>query len=215
MWNTEFYKNNWDAGNADFNFFDPNTFGMDIYDDPCTIINSNVVFKNKINEKINCLGTWCVDDSFNCVLHKTTECYNVEHIIDTNGNEFRNAKCKQIAGNMVMAYGRWNSQLGSRARKYYSDSINEKMIVYRQERVNNVRDIIIKCNPDCEITKSTQQPANDVSLDREEYLVLLTIFICLCIFIITCITYCICKYCIKKCCEPEYIQQHTFSLDEV
>ena len=168
MWNTEFYKNYWDAGNVDFNFFDPNTFGMDVYEDPCTVINSNDVFKNKINKEINCLGTWCVDDAFNCVVHKTTECYNVEHIFDTNGNDFHDAKCKQIAGNLVMAYGRWNSQLGARAKHHYTDSINEKMTVYTKERLNNVRELIIKCNPDCEITQSTTQSVNEVISDRDE-----------------------------------------------
>lgn len=113
MWHSTFYLANIDYGNDDSRFFDDSTFGLDIYTDPCASV-TNVDFRKKVNSIAVCSGRWCVNDTYNCVRYKTTECYNVEHIIDLNGGEFPKS-CNNIAGNLVMAYGRWNSQLGSRA----------------------------------------------------------------------------------------------------
>ena len=129
MWHSKFYLDNIKYNNDNYQFFDPNTFGIDIYEDPCEPI-KNINFKNKINIVSECIGLWCVNKSFNCKNHMTQECYNVEHIIDTKGMEFKDPSCKNIAGNLVMAYGRWNSQLGARAKYHYDDNMNEKNMIY-------------------------------------------------------------------------------------
>jgi len=154
MWNSNYYMETYNSNyNSNFEFYDPRTFGSDIYEDACTPITYNVEFKNVVNDALTCIGKWCIDKTFNCINHDTQNCYNVEHIIDTRGPEFIDAKCKQIAGNLVMAYGKWNSQLGSRTSikngSYYYESINEKEIIYGKDRVDSVRSLIVKCNPYC------------------------------------------------------------------
>src|ERR1700753_2039308 len=102
--NTNVYNSEWN-NNKNYNFYDPNTFGINIYSDPCTKINTNQDFRKYVDANIKCIGFWCVNNKFICGRNGNTHCYHVEHIIDINGPEF-DADSKNIAGNMVMAYGR-------------------------------------------------------------------------------------------------------------
>ena len=213
--NTLYYINNKDIGNVDYNFYDPNTFGMDIYKEPCTLIKSNSDFRNKVNKNIKCRGTWCINETYNCILHKTTECYSVEHIIDTNGEEFINSKCKQIAGNLVMSYGRWNSQLDMLSKYDYDFNIDEKTAVYSKERIGEIRNIIVKCNPDCIETSST--PNNNTYNIKDHDIITFTIV--LLIFLSLCVIFYIIKNIINICseilCRARYERQNVFSINVV
>ena len=179
MWNSNYYMENYNSNyNANSEFYDSRTFGIDIYEDACTPITDNVVFKNFVNDALTCIGKWCIDNTFNCIHRDTQNCYNVEHIIDTKGQEFTDAKCKQISGNLVMAYGKWNSQLGSRAGikngSYYYESINEKELIYGKDRVDSVRSLIIRCNPYCG-RYLTNSPTVNTNLDEQPELFDITI----------------------------------------
>lgn len=138
-------------GNTNFMFFDSFTFGINIYTDPCTPISPNTVFRSFVNSKVTCSGAWCIDGLFKC--EKTskgvpkTECYDVEHIIDKNGPEFKYCN-KNIAANMVMAWNKWNTQLGFRLD--YDSNIHEKELVYGKEMMDSVRKQIQLCNVGCE-----------------------------------------------------------------
>lgn len=124
-------------------FYDGDTFGMDIYDDPKTLIKDNQAFRKTINQRRVCHTELCIDNKFYCGRSGNLNCYHVEHIIDLNGPEYRDCKnCKNSAANRVMAYGVWNHQLGGLARNYYCDSMAEKEIVYGRHRVRAVRNIL-------------------------------------------------------------------------
>ena len=74
--------------------------------------------KNFINTLPECVGEWCNNgagaNGYKCT--NKNQCYQVEHIIDKNGvtDEYLNSCNKDIYGNLVMAYGRWNSEIGQR-----------------------------------------------------------------------------------------------------
>lgn len=145
---TTVYEENWETTkNRNYMFFDDRTFGKDIFDDPCILINNNQKYQKFINEKINCLGKWCVNQQFSC---KSKPCYEVDHIIDKNNPEYDDEECVMIAGNLVMAYSKWNSGLGGiKGKNNYKKSEHEKTIVYGEKVINDVRKIIEKCNPNC------------------------------------------------------------------
>jgi hypothetical protein len=131
-WNTQQNNNN--------SFFDTLTFGIEVFHDPCTPIPTNKKFKDFVNSNIRCTGDRCIKGKFNCIKGNNVDCYNVEHIFDKrNGSLYKN---KNIAANMVMAWGEWNQQLG---RISYTESMTEKMIIYGDyfERVKTQMDI---CN---------------------------------------------------------------------
>jgi len=76
--------------------------------------NDNSEYRKYISDSIQCQGKWCVNkalwpNGWNC---PNKQCYEVEHIIPKKNNipEFQNCNVN-IFGNLVMAYGLWNSQL--------------------------------------------------------------------------------------------------------
>ena len=145
---TKIYKNDWEKfNNADYRFYDPNTFGVNIYsgDDGCEII-TNQQFRNEINTGIDCTGMWCTDDNkFRC-LPNSLNCYHVDHIFDLHGTNFQNCEeCKNMAANRVMIYGRWNSALGGLARNNYQDSLNEKEEIFGEKIMNKVYQKLLYC----------------------------------------------------------------------
>ena len=152
MNHTQFYNDFWaNINNYNFQFYDNRTFGMD-RENPCDVINDNLKYRKLMNKEFNCTGPWCINNTFNCNSGDSRKCYNVEHIIDLNGGEFKNASCKAIAANLVMSSGIWNQQLGSLSISLiggYEANINEKKIVYSNNRVEMARNAIIKCNPEC------------------------------------------------------------------
>lgn len=137
-------------GNKDYFYFDVRTFGSDFSEEvQCKTVyeTSNQPFRNYISQRFDCDGEWC-NDGWHCTV--PMECYEVEHIIDKNGPEFTNQFCnKNVFGNLVMAYGRWNRQLGNLQNKNYKYSLNEKREIYNEERLNMARAIIERCNPGC------------------------------------------------------------------
>lgn len=193
MWNSKYYIENYNKNhNTNYEFYDNRTFGLDLYKDPCIKITDNRKFKNYINKLLPCIGKWCIDKTFNCIGSKN--CYHVEHIIDVNGKEFSNPNCKQIAGNLVMSYGKWNSQLGSRSRVNYYDSMREKEIIYGIDKVESVRSIINKCNPECDILTGLSK--NDI-YKNDIYKITVIILGGLLLFILGLLIFYCCQICKK------------------
>jgi len=149
IYSTKIYDDFWD-NNAQYDFYDPRTFGINIYKDPCTPITYNTKFRTYVSKHIKCIGKWCLNKEWKCPKNTknsnhNANCYHVEHIIDIKGPEFKdNYNAKQIAGNMVMAWGRWNAQIGS-ANKNYNVTSNEKAKVYGADMMLKVRNIIRDC----------------------------------------------------------------------
>ena len=146
--NTQFYKVTGE-NNDNRQYFDPSTFGMDIYSDPLKLMRSNNEFRKYVNYNVKCTGKWCkstvLGKKFLCDKYKT-DCYHVEHIIDIKGSEFAScSECKNIVGNMVMSYGKWNSALGGLARYHYEDAQYEKSLIYGNNRINKAKQLIEQC----------------------------------------------------------------------
>lgn len=143
VFDSEFRK----IGNRNSYFYDNNTFGSELYSDP-TVTVKNPAFRNRVNSAVPCLGEWCDNKQFTCKKHGITDCYHVEHIIDSKENElFPPAchACKNVAGNRVMAWGRWNMAIGSAAQANYRASLLEKVDVYGKNQVITAAIIIAQC----------------------------------------------------------------------
>lgn len=138
---TEFWKT---AGNADYRFYDDRTFGA-AFTDPCIRIYLNPQFRALVNAEFDCTGLWCMNGAFACPSGDSRGCYNVEHIVDTNGGEFLPNQTN-IAGNLVMAWGRWNQENGRLAARSYADAQAEKQEVYGADAVERAKDAIRSCN---------------------------------------------------------------------
>jgi len=129
--------------------YDNRTFGYNIYKNPCTVINNNKKFRNYVNNNINCIHNWCVNNKYSCKDHLDDRmCYEVEHIIDKNGPELTKY-CKNIAANMVMALGKWNKELGELTYDDYYLSKREKANVYGKDIMKEVYNKIKECNVRC------------------------------------------------------------------
>ena len=110
---------------------------------------------------IVCSGKWCNEEGgFGCQVGNSQDCYNQEHIIDLKNSdpEFGNAFEKDILGNFIMAYGRWNQELG-RLRDWESIK-NEKREIYRSEIFDKAYKNVKECH-----AKSTPQPS---SLEKDD-----------------------------------------------
>lgn len=94
---------------------------------------------------IRCTGEWCVDNGFNCP-NRDGKCYEVEHIIDLNDDctlpDTKDME-RNIFGNMIMAYGLWNRQVGQLRWKNVE---NEKRTVYGDGIVNKAIYYIMQCD---------------------------------------------------------------------
>jgi hypothetical protein len=141
IFNDEYIK----ISNANSYFYDENSYGLN-YFNKCTSFSIANKYRKYIQKNIPCTKEWCIDNEWKCVINgkKTNDCYHVEHIIEKDicGN------CnKNIAGNFIMAYGRWNTQMGNLGQKYnHSIVLNEKRIVYGDEIVNQAIESIKYCN---------------------------------------------------------------------
>ena len=145
--NTNVFINNWFIhNNTNSYFFDDKTFGLKLYNNPCTIIKNNNGFRKFIADNIKCTGKWCLDGQWKCGKRGNKNCYHVEHIIDLKGPEFKNyPEIKRIAANHVMTWGLWNSALGGLANYNYTYSSHEKGTVYGIKIVEMVRQQINEC----------------------------------------------------------------------
>lgn len=140
---TKEYETYWiSQNNTDNLFYDPHTFGLDLFNNSCQIM-SLQNFRKYINSNIKCNGKWCYKN-YHCMCYDSRSCYNVEHILDKKGKEFSNCN-KDIVGNYVMAWGKWNQKLGRVAYQNYYNSIKEKEQIYGLTIVNRVREHFRKC----------------------------------------------------------------------
>jgi hypothetical protein len=97
---------------------------------------------------IKCSGLWCRNGQFTCG-PGNLDCWQMEHIIDLNGSPAVGCDLN-IVGNVVMAYGRWNNEIG---RLSWRDVRHEKTLVYKQIFELAVENVL-KCG--CNITDNTQ-----------------------------------------------------------
>jgi hypothetical protein len=103
-------------------------------------------YRQHLRESMKCNGKWCVDGDWKCRRGNSRDCYNVEHIIDKNGPEFKDyPECKNVPGNYIMAHGEWNQELGTLTKRHYSTSLAEKTRVYGSDIVNNAKNSIRSC----------------------------------------------------------------------
>lgn len=177
MHHTNVYNDFYKEDNSLNMFFDEHTFGMNVYDNPCEEIKYSSKFRKAVNNKFDCDGIWCINNTFAC--DKNRDCYHVEHIIDKNGPEFNDA-CynKNIAGNLIMAWSRWNSELGTLAQHNYNYSHDEKIQIYGANIVYNAKNNIIKCSS-CNTRNNTGNIKNKSGNIPTGYIfliILLTIF---------------------------------------
>jgi hypothetical protein len=76
-------------------------------------IHRNKYIKELEIYNIKCYGKWCIDGQYKCNNNKA--CWQVEHIIDTNNSPFNSEYYDlNIYGNIIMAYGKWNNQIGNK-----------------------------------------------------------------------------------------------------
>lgn len=122
------------------------TFGG--YDLPRDKITTTAAFKRHVVSHARCTGSYCDSNGgWSCPKGKYSgNCYNVEHIIDRHGSELNShPECKDIPGNMIMAHGQWNQELGTLAQKYYPASTQEKTRVYGEDIMASARNSIRSC----------------------------------------------------------------------
>ena len=152
---TDSFDRHWKGVESQPTFFDKDTFGVDIHPDPCTPM-SRAAYRKWINARVQCTGSWCSYDSrFTCT-SGSTNCYHVEHIIDSREIQDEpvfDVLNKDIAGNYVMAWGTWNEQLGRlklsngvMTRSQYALMEREKELVYGAHRLQQIRDTIKQCS---------------------------------------------------------------------
>lgn len=126
--------------------FDRRTYGGDLYAEGRSTITTKQSFRRQVASTRDCTGKWCHHGNWGCQRGDSSDCYNVEHIIDRNGPEFAShPECKDVPGNMIMAHGRWNQALGSRAASSYTLSTAEKTSAYGQDIMDRARSSIRSC----------------------------------------------------------------------
>jgi hypothetical protein len=122
----------WKAGRfQQEDFFQRNTYiGALPHIDPCTPMKKDAYVSLLKKNGITCNGKWCVDGEWKCSWGNSEDCYNLEHIIDTKNSdpEFGPEYKKDIVGNYIFAYGKWNQQNGR--LKDWENIKNEKLEIY-------------------------------------------------------------------------------------
>lgn len=90
---------------------------------------------------IGCSGSWCIDGEFKCQFGNSQDCYNLEHIVDLQ-NSILEEYNRNIVGNIVMAYGRWNQQVGSLT---WPRVEAEKIEIYGRQLMEEAMLAIVEC----------------------------------------------------------------------
>lgn len=131
-----------DPGNVDqTDLFLPNTFIGG--GDPCAKYTGRPTYIQQLaSVGIHCAGKWCAQDGANNGFGwaSTDESYDGSHIVDVSNS---NNDCnKEILGNVVMAYGKWNNMVG---QLLWKDVRREKMRVYGDIFGQAVRNVLM-CN---------------------------------------------------------------------
>ncbi len=110
---TETYEQ-WISGQFNDTFYLENTF---LNKHRCFVLSGNnrerrsQYLKLLTRHNIECQGSWCINGHFECKRYDSKQCYNIEHIIDIK-NSILPQYNKNIVGNIIMAYGRWNQEMG-------------------------------------------------------------------------------------------------------
>jgi hypothetical protein len=122
--------------NKDYQYFDPRTYGGDIHSNPCEEMKQTSKYRKYVNDHIKCIGKWCIDGLFKCPSGGyNIDCYVVEHIID------RQFKGKNITGNYIMAWGKWNNNISHLTEEAtYTEKLSKygKRIMDLAENFNNI-----------------------------------------------------------------------------
>lgn len=133
-------------------FFHEDFFSRDTYLghypklDPCTVLTKNQYIKLLKDNGGKCSGKWCIDGEWKCRSGDSQECYNLEHIIDSKNSdtEFGPSFNKNILGNYIFAYGRWNQEIGR--IKDWSSIKNEKKEVYGKDIFDRAYQTVYECH---------------------------------------------------------------------
>ncbi len=168
-----------------------NTFGGYLKIDPCTPFKNREEFITTLAKyNIKCIGKWCSNNQgFSCLGKE--ECYHVEHIIDKQ-NSGNNCN-KNIYGNIVMAYNKWNQQVGKLTWEHVK---NEKSVVYG-DIFNKAMQYVTQCDKSCKF-EPNKNNLSDLDYNANLWIIIsvLTAVIILLILII-CISCCYFK---EVCC---------------
>lgn len=162
----------------------PNTYGGLLHEDICQKISRKKYIKLLDQNNVKCTGDWCINNTFSC---SKQPCYNMEHIIDLE-NSLPNItkEDKNILGNVVMAYSKWNIQVGNLK---WNDVEIEKREIYGNYMVDKAIETIIYCKDNnfietVESSEDYQDTANieytTISITKEildDNLFILAIFI--------------------------------------
>lgn len=190
-----------------YEFFDSRSYGGDIHPNPFVPLTRNRQFREFVNQALDCTGQWCYRGKFACDQHGSMTCYHVEHIIDQNG-PVGCSWCKSIPGNLIMASGEWNSDVGGLAGRNFTASALEKRFIYGGIYDKALSHIIACCGlqetqdvQPCDQVLCNCDAESDCGCDCDfEILVsthdLLTAIFALCIAMMTCLTgmsVCICQ----------------------
>jgi hypothetical protein len=130
------YKGNYDV------LRQKNTYGGN-FDDKCMELGEE--YREKYinilkNHNINCQGKWCVHGTYSCK-GVESECYQVEHIVDRKNTPYKDCGTN-ILGNVIMAYGLWNRQVGQLC---WENVYAEKKEIYGEDIVCQAIRNIVSC----------------------------------------------------------------------
>ena len=140
--NTEIYEQ---YKNRLEDLYQANTFGGK-FDDKCMDLGSN--YRQRYigildSNNIGCTGPWCIDGKFACNRYNDT-CYHVEHMVDLSNTPFTGCNINaNILGNVIMAYGVWNKQVGQLC---WDDVFEEKRKVYGTKVMCDAIANIVDCH---------------------------------------------------------------------
>lgn len=132
---------------------------------------------NDTNTK--CIGYWCINGNFEW--NKNKQCYEVEHIIDRHNTPYD--KCNtNILGNVIMAYGSWNNQIGQLCWK---DAKNEKIEIYGKDifckAVKNILDCSncdAKIPNECVVSDTNNRTIQKQDVDEKVIYIMVIIGLC-------------------------------------
>ena len=154
--------------------------------DPCKqYTNRNEYINTLLNNSIYCSGIWCVNNEYSCK-DVGNDCWQVEHIYDKKNSILSNKDYNvNIYGNIVMAYGKWNAQIGQRI---WSIVEKEKTDVYG-DIMSYAKSNILKCSD----TNMKGNFTDMVGIDKETLLIALCISIIINVILISIIICLSCK----------------------
>lgn len=137
------YTQYWNIeGNSNSLFYNNQTFGSQIFRDPCVIISDLSLIKKIINSQISCTGKWCQSGEFLC--QTSPDCYDLQYLIPLNGPEFQNS-CKNITGNLVMSWKRWNQDIQKLIVDNYQNALTELNTILGLDTLILARSLIETC----------------------------------------------------------------------